>query len=230
MARTWGELQLELAQRFPAKRIELLRTWLNDALDDILDRREWLSLRSSSSIATVVDTDIYDLPADLRAAVILSNPLLDPPAMPKVAMSELAPRDQAASGLPRRWAPWPDDTSTDPPTKRIKVRPIPSSIITLTLVYTRQVAPFLDGNESASPPAFIASGALLEGARMRALEDEKDYLGADRARTQMEQYINNMLQNDSQQRGAIQIETPDIASEHRRSAGEEYEEAAWPFD
>jgi hypothetical protein len=53
LARTWGQIRLELRQQFPSIHIDLLSSWIQQAYESILDSRPWEALRAFGVLTTV---------------------------------------------------------------------------------------------------------------------------------------------------------------------------------
>lgn len=53
MAKTWGQIRLELHQQFPTIHLDLLSSWIQQAYEAILDSRPWEALRAFGVLTTV---------------------------------------------------------------------------------------------------------------------------------------------------------------------------------
>lgn len=160
--------------------------------------------------------NIYQLPAEarqLRGMRCISTQPGPIDILSKHELDQSAPH-RMATGVPRIAAQYMD-SETEPPVIQIEIYPIPDAVYSLPYSYIADQAAFAGSTATFLPwtrPACIRAGVMADYCRSPKI---KDLASAREYEAQFERLLEQMVQNATQQKGAVKLHMAPHHTQHR---------------
>ena len=182
-----------------------------DGTDAVIDRP--YEGPGGVGLAYILFASVYQLPADCRE--VRGVRLLEcPRSLERKSKQEVnfSTANRALTGKPLIYAPYMDYESA-PPIMQVEVYPAPDAVMSMVVDYTAEQ--LLPGQSSTALLPWMRPSALYEGARASALEQEKDYGGADRAEAKFLALLEQMVAIENRNTPAQQMRAAPRFVRHR---------------